>query len=222
MLKPTSSTSTVPFPEDRELSWQDRYRIRRGLAKGDTEKILQAQQVCYNDMKQRQVESVLKGHEDEVAALFRLGARKLNASHLVSSVNDTAVSPSIPDGRPSTSQRQPTAASIVTPITSQAGTLDWFSRVCSERASLSPYCHSPYRSGSLSLASSREPPSQLPASHYTPIFQDMPAQMSCAAVPYADLLHRHFPPSIIQHTSLYSLLNIQPISLGSLPPPDDS
>jgi hypothetical protein len=86
--------------------------------------------------------------------------------------------------------------------------------------SLSPYCHSPYRPGLLSLGSSREPPSLLPASHHTPIFQEMPARISSAAVLYADLLHPHFPPSITQHSSLYNLLDIQPISLRSLPPPD--
>jgi hypothetical protein len=108
--------STVPYPEDCKLCWQDRYQIRHALGKADTDKILQAQQVCYDDMKQSESGSVLKGHKDEVAALFRLGARKLNASHLALTVNDIAVSPSIPNCRPSTSQRQPSAAPHVTPI----------------------------------------------------------------------------------------------------------
>jgi hypothetical protein len=220
MIKPTNSSSTIRFPEDRELSGRDRYQIRRGLGKADKDRISEAQQTCYDAMKQREVESVLKGHEDEVSALFRLGARKLNASHLASTVDNTAVSPSIPDCKPSTSQCQPSAACLETPNTSQASALDWFSRVCSKQASLSSYCHSPYRPGLLSLASSREPPSLLPASHHTPIFQEMPAQISSAAVLYADLLHPHFRPSITQHTSLYNLLDIQPISLRSLPPPD--
>jgi hypothetical protein len=181
---------------------------------------LRAQKVCYGDMIRGEDESVLREHEDEVSALFRQGARKLNASHLASTVNNTAALPSTSNCRPRTSQCQPSAASLVTPITSQASALDWFSRVSLKQASLSTSCNSQHRPGLLSLASSRAPPSLLPASHHTPIFQEMPAQISSAAVLYADLLHPHFPPSITQHTSLYNLLDIQPISLRSLPPPE--
>lgn len=129
MVELINPSLPVPFPKDRKLSWRDRYQIRRALGKADRDKIMQAQQVCYDDMKQSEVELVLKGHEDEVSALFRLGARKLNASHLASTVDDIPVSPSIPYCRPSTSQRQPSVASLVTPITSQTGALGWFSRV---------------------------------------------------------------------------------------------
>jgi hypothetical protein len=145
--------------------------------------------------------------------LFRLGARKLNASYLASTVDDTGILPSIPNCRTITSQRQPSAASLVTQITSQADALVRFSKVCSEQHSLSTCCNPHHRRGLFSLAFSSQPPSLLRPPYYTPTLQGNPDQACPVGALFSDLLHPQFPPSISQHTPLYDLLNPRPISL---------
>ena len=182
MVEPRSSLSQVLYPEDRELSWRDRYRIRCRLGKAEMDEISRAEQICYNDMKTRQVETVLQGHEDTVAALFREGAREFNALHLASTAGKTAVSPSARKTGSDTSQCQPSAASLQAPNKLQLSALDWFSRLQTNRSPLSTCCNSPYQPGSFLFASARQPPTLPPTPYDTPTTQDKTAQTPSAAL----------------------------------------